>query len=117
MAKNTPQLIMHGFCVNADYADASGCEELVATPGVGKSLVLTFLEISCVVAITVTIGTGESGDNVETVVIGPVNFATTSGSPLVIPFPQGLKLTANKSLTIDASGAGAVQVFAQGYVD
>lgn len=116
MAKNTPQLASHGFCVNADYADASGCEELVATPGAGKSLVLQMLEISCVAAITVTIGTGEDTGAVETVVIGPVNFAATSGSPLVMSFPQGLVLTANKSLTIDTSGAGAVQVFAMGYV-
>ena len=116
MAKNTPQLESHGFCVNADYADASSCEELVATPGAGKSLVLQFLEISCVAAITVTIGSGESTNNVETVIIGPLNFAATSGSPVVMNFPQGLVLTANKSLTIDSSGAGVVQVFAMGYV-
>jgi hypothetical protein len=114
---NIPQPISHGFAVNGTSADASSCEELVAAPGSGKAIVLQFLEISTVAAITVTIGTGESGDNVETVVIGPLNFAATSGSPVVMAFPQGLKLTANKSLTIDTSGAGAVQVFAQGYIE
>ena len=103
-----------GFAINADYADASGCEELLAAV-TGKSHYLTHLFISCVAAITVTIGAGETASAVTTVVFGPTNFAATSGSPVSIPFIKPIKLAAATSLTIDSSGAGVVQVFVQGY--
>jgi hypothetical protein len=106
-----------GFGVNASSADASGCEELKAAPGAGKSIYLTQIEVSCVAAITVTIGEGENAGAVTTILFGPFNFAATSGSPVNLSFrDKGIKLTANTSLTVDASGAGAVQVFAEGYV-
>ena len=106
-----------GFAVNATSADASGCEELKAAPGSGKSIYLTQIGVSCVAAITVTIGAGETGGAVTTVLLGPFNFAATSGSPVCLTFrDRGVKLTANTSLTVDASGAGAVQIFAEGYV-
>ena len=106
-----------GFAVNASSSDAQGCEELVAAPGTGKSLYLTQIQVSCVSAISVTIGAGKNGAAVLAVLLGPFNFAATSGSPVNLAFrDRGVKLTANTSLTVDASGAGAVQIFAEGYV-
>lgn len=116
ITKNTLTPITSGFGVNATTADASGCEELVAAPASG-SLVLTQVVINTVAAITVTIGESEDAGAVETVIIGPVNFAATAGAPAAYKFDPPIKLTAAKSLTVDASGAGAVQVFAQGYYD
>ena len=107
-----------GFAVNATSADFSGCEELKAAPGAGVSIYLTQIEISCVAAITVTIGAGETGGAVTTVLLGPFNFAATSGSPINLTFRgKGIKLAANTSLTVDSSAGGAVQIFAEGYVE
>jgi hypothetical protein len=112
----TLETATRGFARNGVSADFSGTEELVAAVA-GKSHYLTQLEISCVAAITVTIGEGETGGAVTTVLFGPFNFAAGSGSPISLQFNPAIKLTAATSLTIDASGAGAVQVFVQGYTE
>ena len=107
----------YGFALNATSADASGCEELKAAPAAGTAIYLTQIEVSCVAAITVTIGAGETGGAVTTVLLGPFNFAATSGSPVSLQFRgKGIKVADATSLTVDASGAGAVQVFAEGYI-
>lgn len=113
---NTLTPATRGFANNAISADMSSGEELVAAV-TGKSHYLTQLEISCVAAITVTIGEGETGDAVTTVLLGPFNFAAGSGSPISLQLNPAIKLTAATSLSIDASGAGAVQVFVQGYTE
>lgn len=123
ITKNAPGRAATGWAVNATTADASGTEELVAAPGTGLSLYLEQVSITCAVAdITITIGTGEAAGAVETVVIGPVATPTQTTAAGYIPatqytwkFTQPLKLTAEKSLTVDASAAGAVQVYAEGY--
>lgn len=109
------QPVSSGWTVNASSADASGCEEIKAAPGADLCLCVRQLEVSCVAAITVTVGAGETAGAVTTVVVGPLNFAATSGSPVSVVFNPAIKLAANTSLTVDASGAGAVQVLAQGY--
>lgn len=106
----------HGFAINAVSDDASGCEELLAAQGSGLSIVLRQVIVSCVAAITVTIGAGETAGAVTSPILGPLNFAATSGSPVSVVFNPGIVLAANTALTIDASGAGAVCVFAQGDV-
>lgn len=106
-----------GFALNATSADASGCEELKAAPGAGVAIYLTQIEISCVAAITVTLGAGKTGGAVTAVLLGPFNFAATSGSPVSLQFRgKGLKIADNTALVVDASGAGAVQIFAEGYI-
>lgn len=105
-----------GFAVNAVTDDASGCEELVAAPGSGKKLVLRQVIISCVAAITITIGAGETGGAVTSPILGPVTFAATS--PVAIfNFIRGIVLVANTALTVDASGAGAFTCFVIGDVE
>ncbi len=117
ITKNNLTPITYGFAINASSTDLTGCEELKAAPGAGKSILITQIEISCVAAITVTVGEGETTGAVTTVLFGPFNFAAGSGSPIILNFrDKGYKLTANTALTIDASGAGAVQVFVEGYI-
>jgi len=102
------------WAVNATSADASGTEELKAAPSAG-ALYLKKIIISCVDAITVTIGAGETTGAVTTVLVGPVNFAATSGSPFVCEFTNPIKLPDTTALVIDATDAGAVNVIAEGF--
>ncbi len=112
----------HGFAINAISADLTGTEELVAAPSAG-SLYLRHLSIICAVKdITVTIGAGETASAVTTVIIGPVPFivgVTDAGYIHAVQhvwnFAPAIKLVATTSLTVDASGAGQVQIFVQGY--
>lgn len=109
------QPVDSGFAVNAVTDDASGCEELVAAQGAGKKLILRQVIISCVAAITITVGAGETTGAVSSPILGPVTFAATS--PVAIfNFVRGIVLDANTSLTVDASGAGAFTLFAIGDV-
>ena len=110
---NTPAV--KGWSVNATSADANCCEELVATPGEGYSLYLEYLQVNCASDITVTIGAEEDSNDVETVIIGPVTFKAAGGNFASWTFPRPLQIADNNSLTVDASGAGAVQVFALGH--
>jgi len=111
----SPSARSAGWIKNANSADASGTEEIIAAPGAGLSLVIEHLVVSSDSAISVTIGEGETAGAVTTALIGPVTFA--AGQSISFPVSgrtQGIKLTANTSLTVDASGAGNVNVWAQG---
>lgn len=105
-----------GFALNAISADASGCEEILAAQGADKSIVLRQVIISCISAITVTIGAGETAGAVTSIILGPLNFGATS-PVFIFTFNPGIKLAANTALTIDASGAGAITCFVQGDVE
>jgi hypothetical protein len=65
-------------------------------------------------AISITIGEGETTGEVTTALIGPIAMAANTSIPF--DFPYGMVLTANKSLTVDASGAGAICIFARGRI-
>lgn len=99
--------------INASSADASACEEIKATPGSGYALVVERLIIGVGAAVTVTVGSGESGGDVEGDKIGPIGGA--AGTYFLDFRDRPVQLTANKSLTFDASGAGTVAVYAEGY--
>jgi hypothetical protein len=103
-----------GFAVNGFTADASACEELQAAPGAGKYIHLTHVTINSGASLSITLGSGEVGGNVETAILGPITYAT--GTTIQWTFCPPIKLTENKSLTVDSSGAGAVLVFAQGHI-
>lgn len=109
---NTPAT--KGFSVNATSADASGAEEVVAAIA-GKSIYLKQLSITCVSAITVTIGEGETASAVTTVLYGAVPFVATAPGQVSEIFTPPIKLTAATALVVDASGAGVIHVYAQGY--
>lgn len=106
----------HGFANNAISADFSGTEELVAAVA-DKSHYITQLEISTVSAITVTIGAGETGGAVTAVLLGPFYFAATGGSPISLQFNPPVKVAEATAIVADASGAGAAQIFIQGYTE
>jgi hypothetical protein len=112
----TPSPGKFGFILNATSADASGCEELKAAPAAGISIIVDHLTINNGGnAISITIGQGAAAGAVETALIGPIAMAANTS--IQFNFPYGMVLTTAKSLTVDASGAGAVCIFAHGRVE
>jgi hypothetical protein len=109
-----------GFILNATSADASGCEELKAAPAAGTSIIVDHLTINNGAnAISITIGEGKTGAAVTTALIGPIAMAANTSMQwnfLNGMVSQGMVLTAAASLTVDASGAGAICIFVQGRV-
>lgn len=116
IAVTTPTSGKSGFIINATSADASGCEELKAAPAAGTSILVDHITINNGAnAISITIGEGETTGAVTTALIGPIAMAANTS--IQFTFPQGMKLTAATALTVDASGAGAVCIFAVGRVE
>lgn len=110
----TPQTKV-GFLVNGVSADASGCEELVAAV-TGKSIKVRHLTINNGAnAISITIGAGETEGAVTTALIGPIAFAANTS--LQWDFNPPMQLAAATSLMVDASGAGAICILAQGVIE
>ena len=108
----SPSRTTSGWIVDATSADLSGCESLVAAVS-GKSIVVDYMIINTNTALNVTVGEGKTGAAVTTVKSGPWYLAANSA--IIVPMPPGgMKLTAATALTIDASGAGNVTVFAWG---
>jgi len=105
-----------GFILNATSADASGCEELKAAPAAGTSIIVDHITINSGAAITITIGEGETAGAVTTALLGPIAFAANQSMQWDF-YPHGMKLTAAMSLTVDASGAGAICIFVTGRVE
>lgn len=103
----------YGFVANANSADYTGCEELVAAVS-GKSIYVERVVITSDTATNFTIGAGETGGAVTTVVIGPVYLAANTSISFV--FSRPIKLAANTALVVDAAGAGNATVIVQGYI-
>lgn len=103
-----------GFIVNGVSADASACEELQAAVA-GKKIKVRHVTINSGAGITVTIGAGETGGAVTAALIGPVSFAANES--MQWDFSPHMELPENTALVVDASGAGAVCVFAQGVIE
>ena len=114
IAVTTPQPGKFGFIVNATSADASACEELKAAVA-GKSIIIDHITINSGAAINITIGAGETAGAVTTALLGPITFAANTS--MQWDFRHGLWVTAATSLTVDASGAGAICIFVQGRVE
>lgn len=108
----SPQSQKAGWIKNAVSADASGCEEIIAAPTDGSSHYIRSAVVNSAATISVTIGAGETGGAVTAALIGPVN--TVAGTSAVFVFNPPLMVGANTALTVDASGAGAVCIVAQG---
>lgn len=105
-----------GFILNATSADASGCEELKAAVS-GKKIKVRHLTISnnSVGTLALTIGAGETGGAVTAALLGPVSLLT--GQTMQWNFNPDMEVTAGTALVVDADGAGAICVFAQGEVE
>ena len=115
IAITTPTPNKFGWILNATSADASGCETLKAAPGAGLSIIVDHLTINSAAAITVTVGQGINAGAVTLALIGPVSFAVNQS--IQWDFPNGMVLAANTVLSIDASGAGAICIFAWGRIE
>jgi len=101
------------FNVCAYSADMQGCEEIKAAPSSG-AIYIERMTVYIGAAITVTIGDGEDTSAVETIAW---NLAgTAEGAFYTFNFLRPVRLTALKAFTVDASGAGAVVVEAEGFV-
>lgn len=98
----------HGWAVAASSADVSGNETLQAAPGAGKYLVVERVVFNSVADIALTLKADTA------TIIGPLSFGAqgvfewTPKRPVILPV--------NKALKIDASGAGAVAMYAEGYI-
>jgi len=104
-----------GWSINATTSDASSCETLKAAPGAGSSLYIRQIHVNCANDVTVTVGRGESSDNVIATIIGPVTFKAAGTNYMDWTFLLPIRVPDNNSITLDASGSGAVQVFIAGY--
>jgi hypothetical protein len=111
----TPQAGRAGFIANGTSADASGCEELQAAPPAGFAILVDHVTFNCgSSALSITLGAGKNGAAVTTALIGPIAMAANTS--LQWDFTFGMALAAATALTIDASGAGAICVFARGRI-
>jgi len=108
----SPASARAGWIKNATSADASGCEEIIATPGAGSWFEIDRVTISSDTAESVTLGSGETAGAVTTALLGPVTFA--AGQCIEWNFNPPMKTAANTSLTVDAGGAANICVFVQG---
>jgi len=101
------------FNVCAYSADASGAEVIKAAPASG-AIYIEKMTVFVGAAITFTLGDGEDSSAVETIAW---NLAgTAEGTMFVFDFKYPVKLTDLKAFVMDASGAGAVVVNAEGFV-
>ena len=115
---NSNQVATAGFAVTGTSANASLCEELVAAPEPGKSIVLQNLTISNGSGGTqaITIGSGEAANDVEAVILGP--FSMAASTQLQFTFLNGgIVLPAAKSLTVDSDDTHALTIFCQGVIE
>jgi hypothetical protein len=75
------------------------------------------LRISSDTALSVSIGEGESvPETPDTVLLGPVPLAANQSIPWDFR-NDGMKLTEGKSLVVDSSAAGNVNVFVAGRIE
>ena len=104
-----------GFANNAYSADWSGTEDIV-TAVAGKHIYIESIAISCAVAISLTVGEGETAGAVTAELWGPILFAATGSTFISIYFKRPLKVASATAVVMDASGAGAATVMIQGYI-
>lgn len=113
VAKKNP----HGktlFAVSAYSADASAAELIKAAPAAGKAIYIEHLVVAIDGDITLTLGSGETASAVTTANMTLIGTAT--GLVYDIHFKYPIKLEDANAFVMDASGAGAVAIFAEGFV-
>ena len=103
-----------GFIANGNSDDFSGTEEIVAAVS-GKKIMLLQVTISSNAAITISIGAGETGGALTTLIVGPIYMAANSN--MNIDFAESVALATATALCVDASGAGAATVICRGTIE
>ena len=102
------------YLLSATSDDISACEEIIAAPGAGYRIVIERLIVCIGAAITVTVGSGETGPG--SVEGDKITLGGAAGTYNLDFGEEGIEMTANKSLTADASGAGTVCIVAKAFV-
>ena len=115
MAGTALQPATRGFAVNYTGSDVSACVEVLAAPGAGVSHYLKKVLINVQAEIDVTIGEGKTATAVTSTILGSLGMS--ANSTIVYEFVTPIKLAANTALTLDASGAGILTVFVEGYTE
>jgi len=113
-APTSAQIAHDHWAVCASSDDLSPCETIKAAV-TGKALYVEYLVIMCSSAITVTIGAGDGGDAVTTILIGPVPFSGHSTAKTFDMRAHPIQLASATALAVDASGAGSVCIFVKGF--
>lgn len=105
-----------GFCINSAGDDWDGAETILAAQGAGTHIYLERIHVSSETAQAITIGEGNAGTAVTTVLVGPLYMAATGN--IEISFPHPIQLTANTILAADsADNAEDATIVVQGYVE
>jgi hypothetical protein len=112
IAINTLNTTPFGFNVNAQAAAGTGVETLKTPPDSGQSHYIESVTFTGDAAATVTLGSGRTGVNVATEIVGPIEM-TTVGRPYEIKFERPVKVDVDTAITLHRTGA--VQVNVQGY--
>jgi hypothetical protein len=99
------------FSASTYSADLSGAEAVVPKPGEGLELVITHLFVNLQADITVTIGGGKGSGSVSNVILGPLSYGAVD-----LRFDNPVALGDNVPLTADASAAGGVAIYAEGFI-
>lgn len=93
-------------------SDASTAIDIVAAPGLGKSLYITGVIIQTSLDAD-AFPRLQDGD--ATLLFGPWVSGTVGASVISWKFDQPLKVTINKSLAVKCAAAGSVYVYVEGF--
>lgn len=111
------------FCVQAQSADWSGCEVIKAAPTTGFLVIDSIWVWSTAKDITFTVGSGETGGNLDATIWGPLTFSVETTAAGYAPGVQyswlpgrQIWLPEKTLLAADASGAGDVLVMIEGLI-
>lgn len=85
--------------------DCGAAKDIIATPGVGRRLILTHISMSTVINESITIQNGAN------ILIGPIAFLAASPEVWQKDFKWGLNLTANSALKLKTTGDVQVHVY------
>ncbi len=114
---NTLAVGHYGFMLNADSADISGVEVLLAAQGAGTRIRVDFLRINSTGNISITLGEGETVPGaLDADLIGPTLYAAGQTLDWDLRGRGGMPITDNTLLAILGSGAGQVSIFAHGRI-
>ncbi len=109
----TLQPARSGFCIHAD-GNFENTEELLAAPGVGKSIYLESVTVGTQGARTLAIGAGETANALTTMIWAAICGLSFHFADYEFDVP--IKLPANTALCGWESSAGGAYITVQGYV-
>ena len=110
------------FCKFFSSDNLSGCEQIMTLPEGHSGIYLKSIVIGSAVSLTVSIGDGETSNDLTTTVLGPITLNRDVGTPANHVAPAAIfhhtfdkELLFSTNLSIDASAAGAVWGVVEGF--